>query len=262
MEHTISNGTLKLTATEQGGLLWGIQKADGQELLWGGDPSIWGFRAPVCFPWCGVIQDNWFQTEDGQRHEVTTRHGFVRDHVHKLVHAGPDSLTFRFDWTAGDSWPWSFSFETEHKLEGTHAYTVCTAQNTGDKPMPTQMGYHPAFRCPFVPGSALGDYALVFESGREFPLEEHMFDNDSFTCADGGAWCRLVHKPSGKHIQVATGGWFTTVLWSKPGIPGFVCIEPWDGHVNDSHDMSKRPGAFWLQPGEKRTWTLDMDFQL
>lgn len=261
MEHTIQNGVLTLTASEQGGLLWGIRKADGQELIWGGDPDIWGFRAPVCFPWCGVIQDNWFEA-DGQRHEVTTRHGFVRDYAHKLVGQAPDSLTFRFDWAGADSWPWSFTFETVHKLEGAKAYTICTAQNTGDKPMPTQMGYHPAFRCPFVPGSALTDYALVFESGKEFPLEEHMFDSDSFNCKDGGAWCRLLHKPSGKYIQVATAGWFTTVLWSKPGIPGFVCIEPWDGHVNDSHSMIERPGAFWLQPGEKRTWTLEMDFQL
>lgn len=261
MEYTIQNAALKLTATEQGGLLWGIQKADGQELIWGGDPDIWGFRAPVCFPWCGVIQDNWFE-QDGVRHTVATRHGFVRDFPHKLVDQALDSLTFRFDWDGAEPWPWAFTFQTIHKVEGSKAHTICTAINNSDKPMPTQMGYHPAFRVPFVPGSALGDYTLRFESGAQFPLEEHMFDNDSFNCKEGGAWCRLVHEPSGKYIQVTTAGWFTTVLWSKPGIPGFVCIEPWDGHVNDSHTMIDRPGAFWLQPGEERTWSLDMDFQL
>lgn len=261
MEHTIQNSALKLTATEQGGLLWGIQKSDGQELLWGGDPDIWGFRAPVCFPWCGVIQDNWFEAE-GQKHEVTTRHGFVRDFPHKLVAQTADSLTFRFDHHGGEPWPWAFTFETVHKIEGTRAYTICTAQNTGDKAMPTQMGYHPAFRVPFVAGSQITDYVLKFESGVEIPLEEHMFDADSFNRKDGGAWCRLEHKDSGKCIQVTTAGYFTTVLWSKPGIPGFLCIEPWDGHVNDSHDLSKRPGAIWLQPGEKKTWTLEMDFRL
>lgn len=261
MEYTIQSNALTLTATEQGGLLWGIRKADGQELIWGGDPAIWGFRAPVCFPWCGGVQDNWFE-QDGKRHQVTTRHGFVRDFPHKLVDQTPDSLTFRFDWDGAEPWPWSFTFQTVHKVEGTKAYTVCTAKNTSDKPMPTQMGYHPAFRVPFVPGSPLTDYTLRFASGAQFPLEEHMFDNDSFDYKEGGAWCRLIHEPSGKYIQVNTDGWFTTVLWSKPGIPGFVCIEPWDGHVNDSHAMIDRPGAFWLQPGEARTWSLDMDFQL
>ncbi len=261
MEYTIQNAALALTAAEQGGLLMGIRKADGQELIWGGDPAVWGFRAPVCFPWCGVIQDNWFKA-DGVRHEVTTRHGFVRDFPHKLVGRDENTLTFRFDWDGGEPWPWAFTFETVHKLEGSKAYTICTAENKGSKPMPTQMGYHPAFRVPFVPGSALSDYALRFESGEVIDLEPHMFDADSFTRDNAGAWCQLEHKPTGKHIRVATAGYFTTVLWSKPGIPGFLCIEPWDGHVNAEHDMSKRPGAFWLQPGEKRTWSLEMDFQL
>ncbi len=261
MEHTIHNSALTLTANELGGLLWGIRKADGQELIWGGDPDVWGFRAPVCFPWCGVIQDDWFEA-DGVRHSVTTRHGFVRDFPHKLVAQSDDTLTFRFDHDGAEPWPWPFTFETVHKLEGSRAYTICTARNTGTQPMPTQMGFHPAFRVPFVPGSTLTDYVIRLEGGAVLPVEEHMFDGDPIVRKDAGDWCRLEHKDSGKYIQVTTKGWFCTVLWSKPGIPGFLCMEPWDGHVNGEHDMSKRPGAFWMQPGEERTWTLEMEFQL
>lgn len=261
MEYTIQNAALTLTAIDQGGLLWGVRKADGQELIWGGDPAVWGFRAPVCFPWCGVIQDDWFE-HDGVRHAVTTKHGFVRDYPHQLVGQTPDSLSFRFDWDGAEPWPWAFTFQTVHKVEGTKAYTICTAKNTAARPMPTQMGYHPAFRVPFVPGSGLTDYIIRLESGAVIPVEEHMFDAGPIVRKDAGAWCRLEHKTTGKYIQVTTQGWFCTVLWSPPGVPGFLCMEPWDGHVNDSHSMIERPGAFWMEPGEERTWTLEMDFQL
>ncbi len=261
MEYTIQNTELTLVANDFGGLLWNIRKPDGQELIWGGDPQVWGFRAPVCFPWCGVIQDDWFE-HDGVRHDVTSKHGFVRDYTHKLVAQTPDSVAFRFDWDGAEPWPWAFTFETVHKVEGAKAYTVCTATNTSGKPMPTQMGYHPAFRVPFVPGSALTDYAIELEGGGVIDVEPSMFDNGPIVRKDAGKWCRLVHKPSGKYIEVATAGWFCAVLWAPPGVPGFVCMEPWEGHINDSHDLSQRPGAFWMQPGESRSWSLEMDFQL
>ena len=149
-----------------------------------------------------------------------------------------------------------------HKLEGAKAHTICTATNTSDKPMPTQMGYHPGFRVPFVPGSALGDYVIRLEGGAVLDVEPSMFDAGPIVRKDAGDWCRLEHKASGKYIQVATKGWFCTVLWAPPGVPGFLCMEPWDGHVNDAHDLMARPGAFWMEPGESRTWSLDMDFQL
>ena len=261
MEYTIQNSALTLTANDLGGLLWGIRKADGQELIWGGDPAVWAFRAPVCFPWCGVIQDDWYEHE-GVRHTGTGKHGFVRDFTHKLVDQKPDSLTFRFDHDGAEPWPWKFTFETVHKVEGSKAYTICTATNTSDKPMPTQMGYHPAFRIPFVPGSSLSDYVIRLESGVVIDVDAHMFDDGALIRKDAGAWCRLEHKGTGKYIEVATKGWFCTVLWAPAGIPGFLCMEPWDGQGGDGHDLMGRPGTFWMQPGETKTWALEMDFQL
>lgn len=261
MEYTIQNGQLKLTANDMGGLLWGIEKSDGQPLIWGGDPAVWAFRAPVCFPWCGVIQDDWFEAE-GARHTVQSKHGFVRDFPHTLESKTGDAVTFRYVHDGGEPWPWSFTFETTHKLAGATAYTVCTAKNTSDRPMPTQMGFHPAFRIPFVPGSAITDYEIRLEGGAVLPVEPSMFDAGPIVRKDAGKWCRLVHRQSGKYIQVTTEGWFCTVLWAPAGVPGFLCMEPWEGHINEEHDLAKRPGAFLMAPGEERTWSLEMDFQL
>lgn len=259
MEYRIQNAELTLTAATKGGLLQGICTADGRELIWGGDPAVWANRAPVCFPWCGKIQDNWYE-HDGVRREVSTRHGFVRDLDHTLVAQSGSEMTFRLDWPGDESWPWPFTFRTTHKVEGKKAFTICTAVNRSDKAMPLQFGFHPAFRCPFVAGSSIEEYAVRFADGQTIPMEHSVFDNDSIAIDGGGAWARLEHVPSGRYIEVNNAGWFTTLLWSKPGIPGFVCIEPWDGYVNDAHELLKRPGAQLLPPGESKTWTLDMDF--
>lgn len=261
MEYTVKNSDLALTASDQGGLLWAVTKPDGQQLLWGGDSAIWGSRAPVCFPWCGNIQDGWYE-QDGVRRAATTRHGFVRDVAHQFVGETEKTLTFRLDHAGDETWPWPFAFRTTHELEGRQVRTLCAAVNRGDRPMPVQMGYHPAFRVPFVPESALTDYVFRFESGKVIPLEPHLFDNDSFPVDDTGAWCRLEHTATGRYIQVSTAGFYTTLLWSKPGVPGFVCIEPWDGFVGPSHDLAQRPGAVLLQPGEERSWRLEMDFEV
>lgn len=261
MDYTIGNHKLTLTASTKGGLLQGIRAADGRELLWDGKPEIWAGRAPVCFPWCGKIQDNWYEY-DGERHEVTTRHGFVRDMEHELRAQSGDSMTFRMTWPGDASWPWAFTFQTVHKVVGTKAYTICTATNRAKEPMPIQMGFHPAFRCPFVEGSDVEEYVVRFADGRVIPMERHVFDNDSIAMEGGGAWAQLEHTKSGKYIRVNNEGWFVTLLWSKPEIPGFVCIEPWSGYIGEEHDLLKRPGAASLAPGESKTWTLEMDFQV
>lgn len=261
MEYSVKNDLLTLTAQTHGGLLHAVTKADGQELLWGGDPAVWPSRAPVCFPWCGNVQDGWYEL-DGVRHEAAARHGFARDVDHAFVGRSGDAITFSMDHPGDETWPWPFTLQTVHTLAGRRVQTICAATNRGDVPMPVQLGFHPAFRVPFVAGSALTDYVFRFQSGKVIPLEERLFDNDSFPVDDAGRWCRLEHVPSGRYIQVDTGDFFTTLLWSKPGVPGFVCIEPWDGFVGPGHDLFARPGVSVLAPGESKSWTLSMDFEV
>lgn len=259
MEYTVRNPHLTLIASTKGGLLHALRTAGGKELLWDGNPEIWPARAPVCFPWCGMIQDNWYEL-DGVRHETSTRHGFVRDLEHELVAQSGTAMTFKLVWKGDEVWPWAFTFRTTHKVEGKKAYTICTAINDSDKPMPVQMGFHPGFLCPFVEGSDITEYTVRFANGKVVPLEPHLFDEDSMEVQGGGDWVRLEHVPSGKYIEINNAGWFTTLLWSKPGIPGFMCIEPWDGYIGESHDLLERPGAVSLAPGESKTWTLEVDF--
>lgn len=258
MEYTIQNGQLTLVASTHG--------AEARELhglgsapwgwLWEGKASVWGRWAPICFPWCGKLDEGWFEDE-GKRY-YGGQHGFIRDVEHTLVEQGEDHLVFRFDWTAdGERWPWSFTFETCHKLEGNSLVTTCTVTNRDSRPMPIQLGFHPGLRCPFDPAKTPQDYQIRFEKpesldGTEiFALDEHVFDNDSICFPDlKSEWVQVEEKGTGRYLRVDTKGFPFVLLWSKPGIPDFVCIEPWTGYPGPGHDLMGRPGAMLLAGGD------------
>lgn len=255
MDYTISNGSLTLTAAALGAELTSLTTKEGLPLLWDGRSDVWPRHAPVCFPWVGAIQEGWYADRGFEYHEADMRHGFVRDREHLLLKAGPDALAFRLEWPGSlGLWPWAFWWDTVHTLEGDTALTLCTVENRSGRAMTAQFGFHPALRCPFLPGTAATDYLVRFESGRVVELTEHLFDDDSIRYTDVGDWARLEHRETGKYLQVETAGYPNVLLWSKPGIPGFVCIEPWQGYPGPGHDLSARPGAFLLEHGEKRSW--------
>ena len=206
------------------------------------------------------MEGNWFEYE-GRRYEGLPQHGFARDMEHTLTELGADHASFRLDWPGDDRlWPWKFSLTTRHTLEGGAMVTTCTAVNLDRRPMPTQMGFHPALRCPFTPGRTPQDYVVRFQrpeapGGTEFfELEEHVFDNDSICFPNlRSEWLQVEEKDTGKYLRIDTAGYPFVLLWSKPGIPGFVCIEPWQGYPGPGHDPAKRPGVRMLATGESLT---------
>lgn len=255
MNYTLKKGDLTLTVSDKGAELQSLLLGD-RELLWDAKPEVWPRHAPVCFPWCGKLAEG-RGTHDGRAIQGP-QHGFIRDLTHTLTEQGPDRLRFRLDWEGGESWPWAFSFGTEHLLREDGVTTVCTVQNRAAGTMAVQLGFHPGFQCPFLPGTVAEDYETRFESGRVVPLTNHLFDNDSIRYDDAGAWVRLTHRESGKYIQVATAGFFCVLLWSQPGIPGFVCIEPWQGYPGPQEALAHRPGAVVMAPGEVREWRQEI----
>lgn len=264
MLYTMENGFLEVTVNTLGGELWEIRTKDTPSVpcLWNGTPEIWPRRAPVCFPWCGALEDGWFQ--EGDNRFLGGNHGFVRDLEHTLVERSDQRLHFRLDWPGDDSrWPWAFSFETVHVLDGNRLVTTCTAFNRSDRAMPAQMGFHPGFRCPLDPARPLEDYAVRFQKPEApdgtdlFPLLPELFDQGSLCLQNlRSAWVRLEERHTGRYLQVDLMGAPYLLLWSQPGIPGFLCIEPWTGYPGPGHDLSARPGAVLLAPGAQCSQSL------
>ena len=259
MDYRVENELLTLTVSDHGAELQDLRRkaAPDAPLLWDGKKEHWPRRAPICFPWCGRVEENWYEFE-GKRYEGLPQHGFVRDLDHTLAEQTPASLTFRLDWPGDEKlWPCAFTLDTRHALEGNMLVTTCTARNRSDKPMPVQLGFHVGLRCPFTPGKTLEDYLIRWEKPEApgdrdfFPLDHHSFDNDSI-CFPGLAseWLQVEEKGTGKHLRVETGNWPYVLIWSAKGVPDFVCIEPWTGFLGPGHDLSRRPGTEMLLSGQ------------
>ena len=69
-------------------------------------------------------------------------------------------------------------------------------------------------------------------------------------------WIQIEEKETGKYIKVDTEGCPYVLLWSKPGVPGYLCIEPWSGWAGAGKELAGRPGTAVLKPGESKTCTL------
>ena len=85
MEFVIENAYLKVTVTDWGAQVKSVvRKCDGAEHIWQADPAVWGYHAPMLFPYCGKLKDGKFQV-NGKVYESPAQHGFARTATHSLV---------------------------------------------------------------------------------------------------------------------------------------------------------------------------------
>ena len=73
----------------------------------------------------------------------------------------------------------------------------------------------------------------------------------------------IYEKGTGRAVVCDIAEFPYTLIWSKPGKPQFVCIEPWhslpsqeDGSIN----WEEKPAAAILAPGESWSTTLSTRF--
>lgn len=264
MKYTIQNGRIQLTANSKGGELWSLCRDAGgsrEEFLWCGNSQIWPRRAPVCFPWCGKLEDDYFK-EGNDRYQAPP-HGFVRDLEHELVDQTDISLRFRVEWPGDETlWPWHFSFETCHELTAGGVRSTFTVKNLDKQAMPFQFGCHPGFAFPFSGAEAPEHYAVRFLKAAP-PYEERvillrpelfaqgrvLFERERFS------WIQLESANTGAFVRLDTSDYPYTLLWSKPNLPGFLCIEAWTGISGPTHQLRERPGTQMLPPGGQARFT-------
>lgn len=292
MEYCIENEYLKVTVTTWGAQVKSvIRKCDGAEHIWQADKGVWSYHAPILFPYCGKLKDGKLEAK-GQTYASPSQHGFARTSTHRFVRHDENQIVLELT----DSpetlavWPWHFRLVSTFTLEGDTLHHTLTVENTDEEPISFGIGYHPAFTVPFDAQHTIEDYELRFShlespicaitapaglvqretyrldsNIRSIPITAGMFDNDSHCMLNlSSHTLGLYEKDTGRAVVCDIRDFPYCLIWSKPGVPQFICIEPWNSLPSDadgSSRWSEKPAAATVEPGHAWSTTLRTTFQ-
>jgi len=292
MEYILENDYLKVTVTTRGAQLKSvIRKCDGVEHMWQADKSHWGYHAPILFPFCGKVKDGMIEAR-GQHFENLPQHGFARIGEHTLLQHTENTVVFelRDSEATMAMWPYAFRLITTYTLDADTVHHTLTVLNADDEPISFGIGYHPGFAIPFDENHRATDYEFRFDTPQSplclncqptglfqgntyylahntdtIAIDEHLFDNDSH-CMVGltAKTLGVYEKGTGRGVVCDISQFPYTLIWSKPGMPRFVCIEPWHSipsPQDGDHKWEHKPAAATVAPGESWSTTLSMTFQ-
>lgn len=291
MDFRMENAYLQVTVTDWGAQVKSvIRKCDGTEHIWQADKAVWGYHAPILFPYCGKLKDGKFE-HNGKVYESPAQHGFARTSTHRLVEQSPDRIILELTESAETLavFPWKFRLMSIFTLENDALRHTLRVENTDAMPFSFGIGYHPAFRVPFDERHTYADYELCFSeiespmclgtapkglvngqvyslgsNLRSIPITAGMFDNDSHCMVNlNSQTLGLYEKDTGRGVVCDIGDFPYCLIWSKPGVPQFICIEPWNSlpsYEFGSHAWQDKPAAAILAPGESWETTLRTAF--
>ncbi len=273
----IANQQIRAEFVETGAELRRFQPIQGPDLLWAGDPGVWGRVSPVLFPIVGQLKGDVLR--HGGRTFPMGRHGFARDRAFSLVRLSRESCTWvlRDDEQSRAQYPFPFELWITYSVEGPELKAVFEVRNPGKDPLPASLGAHPAFRWP-LPGGLRESHRLEFARPESAPisrlseglLDPHPFPNpvdgnvlrlrDELFAQDALVFDQLQSRslryvaPGALGLELAWEGFQQLGLWTKPG-GGFLCIEPWAGTASPAGfdgEFAEKPGLFLVEPGGRR----------
>ena len=290
MEYSVENRYLKLTVTTSGAQIKSVvRKEDGVEHMWQADPAVWGYHAPILFPYAGKLAEGFMEAKG--RIYAGGQHGFARLMEHTFVEQTEDTIVLELTDSPETlcKWPYKFRLVSTFRLEGDTVHHTLTVENRDAGRLHFGIGYHPAFAIPFDDEHKATDYELRFSSLesplclstqptglingecyyldrniRSIPIDQHLFANDSHCMVNlNSKYLGLFEKDSRRCVVCRIEGFPYTLIWSKQGMPKFVCIEPWNSipsQENGSTVWEEKPAAAVLEPGEKWSTTLSTSF--
>ena len=277
MNAVLSNGILTATFSAVGAELIGLEK-DGRNVIWEGDPAVWGFHAPVLFPICGGLKDDRFLYR-GKEYTLQ-KHGFVRRSEFAIESKSENEIVFlhRSNAETLKQYPFPYEFRVSYTLDGSSLRVGYSVKNPSDDELYFSVGAHEAYACP----EGIEEYSVLFETpetldatqldgnllarktvnyGRgvtELPLKYDYFAVDALVFREiKSRSVTLLHRASGRSIGLDFPGHDTFLLWTKPGAK-YICLEPWCGcpnYVDGGEKLEEREGILRLNGGAQITKT-------
>ena len=254
---TLNNATLSLGISCLGAELVYVRAADGEELLWYGDPKWWEGHAPLLFPICSSLKNGRY-THNGVSYALP-QHGFGKTSEFTLVEKTDDRAVFLLTDSAETRkvYPFAFRLTVEYVLVGAAVDVTYRVENMGDETLYYSIGAHEGFSLPegvdayeivfdktetlascVLDGPILShDAAPIMENARTLRLKEEYFEVDAliFEKLESRALTLRRHS-GGRAFRVEFPDFDHLLIWQPMGAP-FVCVEPWTG-MPDYTDVS------------------------
>lgn len=285
MIYTIENDKIKVDFSDIGGEMQSlVNKANGKEYLWQGNPEFWAGRAYNLFPICGRLTEGKY-TYEGKEYEMNL-HGFVRNSLMKVEQKSATEIAFvlESDEEIKKQYPFDFIYTVTYILDGARVKTVYNIKNTGAKPMYFAVGGHPGFNVPINEGESFEDYYLEFDcvkpmewlkmtplffTGRSEPypmtdgkiieLTHDLFSEDARFFTNMCKHVTMKSKKSDSFVRLEYPKMRNLGIWHKPQTEApYICIEPWsslpsyDGKIDDietKNQMEKLDSAQTYEGG-------------
>lgn len=289
-EFSIENEYLKVTVTTWGAQIKSVvRKCDHVEHIWQADPAVWGYHTPILFPYAGKVVDGKIEAK-GEIFDAS-QHGFARGMEHDFVEQSQDTIVLELcsNEETYAKFPYEFRLISTFTLQNDTLHHTLTVENLDEEKLPFGIGYHPAFAVPFDEHHAATDYEMRFSESESpiclnclptglvqkdhycvgnnitaIALDENLFANDSLCMVNlKSTTLGLYEKGTGRGVVCNIAEFPYTLLWSKPGMPKFVCIEPWHSlpsFEGSSRKWEEKPAAAILNSGEAWSTTLSMSF--
>ncbi len=284
---SIHSDTLSAQIDPLGAQLYSLKDANGRDLLWNGDPSVWSGRAPLLFPIVGALEDGRYRL--GAKTYALAKHGFARRSLFTETGATESSVALRLAASAEtqESYPFDFELDLTFSLSGPTLTMAASVRNLGESVMPASFGFHPALRWPLPFDRPRAGHRIRFEKDEPAPirringdgvvvpegfptpvmgdrlaLADDLFVDDALIF-DALKSNRLTYgADDGPQLEIAFPNTPYLGIWTKPGA-GFICIEPWHGiadPVGFDGDIRTKPGIFEVAPGS--SYAISMSITL
>ena len=218
-------------------------------------------------------------------------HGFARDMEHDFVDQTEDTIVLELNSCPETltHFPYDFRLVSTFTLENDTLHHSLTVENLDSEKMPFGIGYHPGYTVPFDDRHVATDYELRFSETespicishlpyglnhgefyqlganiRSIPVDENLFAADSHCMVNlKSATLGIYEKGTGRGVVCSIADFPYTLIWSQPGMPKFICIEPWHSLPSaegSSIKWEEKPAAAIVNPGEAWSCTMSTAF--
>ena len=291
----LKNEQLTVQFSEFGGALSSIKDKDGVEYLWQGNPEYWSGQAPVLFPICGSLRNDWAIYRPAERPHFTgiiPRHGLVRKE--NFDYCKIDDRTVSFCFKANEKtlkeYPYNFKLKIVYTLTDKTIKTEYQVTSLElEKIMPYFIGGHPGFNCPLTESDKYQDYYLEFEKEescsipKSFPdtglldlldrtpflskqkvleLDYSLFSHDAITLDQlKSSSVSMKSKKSNKGIKVDFKDFPNLIIWSTTNQSPFIALEPWSGlstSLEESDILEEKQGVTFVEPSQTSIKSFDI----